>query len=223
MARNFLSASTQYIVATVAPPVTAPPFTMAAWAKPQATTVNGIVLGFFDSASTTIRYELQCRSTNAVRALHGDGTTVGSATTTATGTTGTWQHCCAVFSATNSRTAYINGANPITETTSVANSMASLNRISSGRSTASAGALNFNGDIAEAAVWDVALNTAEIASLAAGTNPKLIRPQNLLLYVPIYGAASPEPNLTIAGSTYNMTLTNSPATAAHVYTSPHTF
>lgn len=50
----------------------------------------------------------------------------------------------------------------------------------------------FNGRIAEAGIWDVVLTTGEIAQLAAGCSPLLIRPSALVSYVPISGAADPE-------------------------------
>ena len=38
----------------------------------------------------------------------------------------------------------------------------------------------FSGDIAEVGIWNVDLSAAEIAALAKGVSPALIRPQNLL-------------------------------------------
>lgn len=42
-----------------------------------------------------------------------------------------------------------------------------------------------SGQIAEAAIWNVALTDAEIASLAAGFTPDQIRPQSLQFYAPL--------------------------------------
>jgi hypothetical protein len=42
-----------------------------------------------------------------------------------------------------------------------------------------------NGRIAEAAIWNEALNDDEIAALANGFRPSLIRPNKLVFYVPL--------------------------------------
>jgi hypothetical protein len=44
---------------------------------------------------------------------------------------------------------------------------------------------HFTGAIAEAAIWSTNLDTAEIAALATGYSPLLIRPANLIFYVPL--------------------------------------
>lgn len=45
----------------------------------------------------------------------------------------------------------------------------------------------WDGDIAECAVWNVALTDAEIAAYNKGVSPFLIRPINLFRYYPLYG------------------------------------
>jgi hypothetical protein len=57
----------------------------------------------------------------------------------------------------------------------------------------------FFGWLAELAVWDVDLNDVEIALLGRGLRPTRIRPGNLKIYAPVWGARSPEP---IMGGTY---------------------
>lgn len=44
---------------------------------------------------------------------------------------------------------------------------------------------NFDGDIAEVGVWNVALTAAEIASLADGMTCDKVRPQSLVFYAPL--------------------------------------
>lgn len=52
----------------------------------------------------------------------------------------------------------------------------------------------WDGRIAEWAVWDAILTAAEHAALGRGIDPRLIRPQSLVSYIPLYGAQSPEPD-----------------------------
>jgi hypothetical protein len=72
--------------------------------------------------------------------------------------------------------------------------------------------LFLNGQIAEAAVWNVALSAAEIASLSKGFSPLLIRPASLVAYWPLIGRHDPE--IDPVGR-FDMTLTANPTTAAH--------
>jgi hypothetical protein len=79
----------------------------------------------------------------------------------------------------------------------------------------------FNGTLAEMAVWSTALSAAEVASLANGFSPLLIRPSALVAVWPLLGPFNPELDLwknNLAG-----TLVNGPAAAAHpraVYPAP---
>jgi hypothetical protein len=52
------------------------------------------------------------------------------------------------------------------------------------------------GIVAEFAVWNVVLSAGEISALAKGTLPNAIRPANSLGYWPLWGVASPEPDLS---------------------------
>ena len=77
------------------------------------------------------------------------------------------------------------------------------------------GATNNNsmdGYMAEAAVWNVALTSAEVSVLSKGYSPLLVRPQSIVSYWPLIGRTSPEIDL-VGG--YGMTLVNAPTTAAH--------
>jgi hypothetical protein len=219
MSRHFVAASTQYLGKSVTPPVTDVPLTMAFWYR-QASAVSMTGMSFSDSALVNKRFNVTVRNTQIIRINQHDNTTSGQADTTATGALNVWNHACGVFTSDNSRTVYLNGGNAVNNTTNVAGSMASMNEIYIGRLGGSVPSGYFNGDIAEAAVWNVALSAQEVASLAAGTNPRLIRPENLVLYYPLYGEASPETNLGLDGSAYNLTLTNTPTTEVHAPVSP---
>ena len=65
-----------------------------------------------------------------------------------------------------------------------------------------AGAIGFDGRIAEVALWNVALSDAEIAALATGANPLRVHPNNLAAYYPLWGVgAGGEPDLSGNGQT----------------------
>ena len=71
----------------------------------------------------------------------------------------------------------------------------------------------FDGYTAEAALWDVGLSDDEMAALAKGFSPLLVRPESLRSYWPILGAGAPEPNLVDSGA--NLTVTGSVPKADH--------
>lgn len=184
MARDF-DGTTSYLEATSAI-VTAVPITMAAWFYADSNTVNQTILGVTASGATNARFTLQCQNTGYLRAAVQAGGSTAGADTTATINTGAWQHGAAVFTGNASRTVYLDGANNATNTTSLTPSAAALNRTNVGTQWRNQARENyFDGRVAEAAVWNVALNASEIAALATGLRPSLVRPQSLVLYVPI--------------------------------------
>lgn len=66
-----------------------------------------------------------------------------------------------------------------------------------------------NGRIAEVAIWNVALTANEMIALANGTSPSQVRRSALLGYWPLWGAASPEADLS--GNRNNGTVTGAVA------------
>jgi len=70
----------------------------------------------------------------------------------------------------------------------------------------------FDGELAEFAIWSVALTDNEIAALSRGINPNQIRNDVLRQHLPIYGNDSPEVDLS--GNNFDATLTSAPPKAA---------
>ena len=142
-----------------------------------------------------------------------DGTSAVAASTSGF-SANTWHHACAVWSATNARAAYIDGGSKGTDTTSC--TPASLDNVTIAALYRWAGASNLvgaslmSGSIAEAAVWNAALTDAEVAMLALGLSPLLIRPANLAGYWPLIR----DEDRDRAGD-YHMTAYNTPSIATH--------
>jgi hypothetical protein len=141
-------------------------------------------------------------------------------------TANVWHHGAAVFASSTSRTPYLNGVAGSTETTSKV--PASVNRISVGRLGRLAPIGYMDGNIAEAAIWNVALTQAEISALATGALPVNVRPSALVFYAPLLGGDSPEPDLSGGGRPLTVTGATSisdlaplryPDVAAHIFTS----
>ena len=186
MAYEF-NGSTQYLN-TASTPVTVTPLTMASWFYPDTDTQNYALMSVTDNAEA-----LSNRLGIAVAGgLAGDpiqifangGGATGAVDSTAGFTANAWNHACAVFTSSTSRTAYLNGGNSATNTTSVTATGLDRIRIATRFFSGSAGA-HFDGRIAEVGIWSAALTAAEIASLAKGMTCDKVRPQSLVFYAPL--------------------------------------
>lgn len=178
MARNFNGTSARIHVSSAV--VTAAPYTMACWFRPaNVTQVSSLI----SLSSSNIQYStLFFRGDIAgdpIDILDEGGSGQKVARSTSGCTSGLWHHACGVFASTTSRTVYLDGGSSATNTSSVA---PTLNQTEIGAWRSS---FWFNGDIAEVGVWNVALNAAEVASLAKGVSPALVRPQSLVTYLPL--------------------------------------
>jgi hypothetical protein len=168
--------------------VTAAPLTMACWFRPVNTTTNFSLMSLSVNTGATDRFVLQ-----AAGAVAGDpvrlqitqaGTTSNTAVSASGYTANNWWHAAGVFTSSTSRKAYISGVGGTADTTNLTPS--GVNRTGIGYHITSGSRTVFtNGRIAEAAIWNEALNDDEIAALANGFRPSLIRPNKLVFYVPL--------------------------------------
>jgi len=208
VARAFVAASSQQLF-NASTPVSGVPLSMACWYR----TTTGAWKGLIDLANSA------GGSTGEVGlGLTATGTTIGANRVVAEingGVGGTsavssssysqanaWEHAAAVFASNTSRAAYLNGGNKGTAT---------LSATPAGLNEAFVGNDIFNdyhdGAIADAAIWAAALDDFEVAALALGVSPLLIRPSALVAYWPLVGMTSPEIDLigrrelTITGAT----------------------
>ena len=212
MARLFDDASTQFL--TTSNGIASIPFTMACWFKTDADGVSQSLMSPTNTASANNYFRLDVRMDIAgdpVTITSIDGTVAEGGETTTGVTINTWNHACGVFASTTSRSVYLNGGSKATSTNF--DSPSGQNRCDIGTVyTGGASYLHMSGSIAEAAMWGVALTDAEVAILALGYSPLLVRPQSLVAYWPLIGRTSPEIDL-VGG--YDLTLVNAPTTAAH--------
>jgi hypothetical protein len=179
---------------------------MACWFKTTALAGNQSPL-CLDDGTTSNFFLLRINASGNVIATCPP---TGSAVTAGALSAGGWAHCAAVFASTTSRTAYLNGVASTADTSSQATGAVSATRVGS-----VAGIQFADGDVAEAAIWNIALSTADLAVLALGVSPLCVRPDALVFYAPLLGVNSPEielvgrRGLTVTGAT--------PAPHARVY------
>jgi hypothetical protein len=106
------------------------------------------------------------------------------ATSTAALSNNVWYHACGVYREANDRSAYINGGNRGNDNVSIIPAPTTyLTRV--GQRANLWDNHPFFGSIGEFGVWNVALTDEEVAILAKGYSPLLVRPQSLIIYVPL--------------------------------------
>jgi hypothetical protein len=191
MAYGLVASSSQYLTASGIVSSNLTPMTLACWARPytDARSVGtASVLLCVQQANTTHRNQLSTITASSssfrCQANAVGSTTNGAADTTATTSANTWTHFAGVFTSSTSRTSYIAGVNPVTNTTNIGTQLSgNIVRIGT-RFTTSLGVYG-NADMCEIGVWSVALNTSELAALAKGIACDMIRPQSLIFYAPL--------------------------------------
>ncbi|MDZ4659296.1 MAG: LamG-like jellyroll fold domain-containing protein [Bythopirellula sp.] len=143
--------------------ITAYPFTLAGWFR--VPNVNNLVTLMGIGNSTTGSYHRLIflgQSTKSAGAVSSITSTATASSTTAM-TPGQWHHVVGVFEAANLRRVYLDGGNVGTS---------SQNRVFDGANQYSLGSLSSDAvEVAEAAVFKVALTAGQIAMLAAGMSP----------------------------------------------------
>lgn len=162
--------------------ITAPPFTFACFMTFDFVTSNDALWGLSD-VSGDAQHMLHINFPS-----NGDITCSSKISGFANSTIGghsvdTEYHVAGVWTTTTLRTVYVDGVAGTSNTTSKVPT--NLDRMSWGSIYfGSARRIPLEGTLAEAAVWNAALTDAEVAALAQGVSPLLIRPSALVNYPP---------------------------------------
>ena len=213
MARQFDDGSTQYLAVDSAV-VQSKPFTMACWFNCDDDSTTHTLMWVGHNSYTNYFCNMGIRGTadsNIIRAFqhwYGNGNGM-VADTTAGYTENTWHHACAVFAADDDLHVFLDGGNKGEDTTDVGDTSQHTGT-AIGYNNDSTPSDPMSGAIAEAAFWNVALTDAEVASLAAGVSPLLVRPAGLIAYWPLIRDTDKD---QLGG--YHMTPANSPTIATH--------
>ncbi len=176
--------------------LTATPLTIAAWAKmPNTPGGAAVITGLFTSGSASNRNRFSLQLSNGLLvAATGDASTSVGATTSSSYSLTDWFHGCAVFASATSRAAYLNGGGKGTNATSITPSGINRTSVGVGDGSSADQALT-GGTIAEVTYWSAALTDAEVAALANGIWPFMVRPDAIVAHFPLVGRYSPEINL----------------------------
>lgn len=211
MARLFVSASSQKATLASAP-ITGGPCSISFFAN-QTSAVQGSTFLSIGNAAGTRGMEFRWSGLGGTGVFFDSygATTVASTASGITLTNGAWSHLAAVETSNSSHALFVNGpSNKFTTATDVG---AHTGIDSFSIAQGPWGGAFYDGAIAEVGMWNVALTDDEVAALANGYSPLLIRPTSLVQYWPLFGNDSPE--LDRFKNSNNLTLVNAPTKADH--------
>lgn len=188
MARRFIAANLDILSYTTGAILTAAPLTMAARARAFQLGTTGEIIALRDkdnALGTRNCFRLVKGNANTCIAQTGGAAAAASGPSNLLFRSGQWHHCAARFASATSRIGYLDGHPGTAETTSL--TPASIDSAVIGAAlTATSSVINvFDGDIEEAAIWNVALDNAEIMALAMGAPPYKVRRSALVAYWPL--------------------------------------
>jgi hypothetical protein len=183
-------------------PITAYPWTQAAWFFADDTTSAGVLFELdtstapSDSFSGILINDSGFAGKVCFQVIN-SANTFGTEFSSPLYPVGRWNHACGVALSSTTNYLYLNGRDKQSITTNNVPISSDFNRMEMGGSFyGGAAALAYNGAMAHAALWNVDLTDAEIFRLGQGLAPPFIRPQNLVGYWPLYGMQSPEVDLS---------------------------
>lgn len=157
------------------------PVSIALWGY-MVTAAQGVAFGIYASTSTgdDDYQQLGPRQSPFQISMRTASGSAGNAAQAGAMTGGAWNHMAGFVDGTSSRAAYQNGSTKATDTG--ARTPVGLNRTSIGNRDNAGNDTPWpsTGHLAVAAAWSVALSDADVLSLAAGADPKLIKPQSLI-------------------------------------------
>jgi hypothetical protein len=218
MARAFNGSSQYCRVASAV--VSGAPLTLACWYYSTSTAALQTLIEVSRTglAAVTDKYRLILRGDLSAgsKTLQAQQSPGFLATSTVEYSANTWQHACGTLVTTSSRTVYLDGGNSATDTTP--GSPGAVGQTMLGVAWDSGGAGSFTqytaGRIAEAAIWNVALDSMEVRALARGYSPLEIRPASLVAYWPLGGHYG-QFDLDRWKNKHDMTPSGSPTLADH--------
>jgi len=171
---------------TTSTPVAAAPLTLACWFRADDVTTNRCLFELATSVGVE-GFRLIAAGAIAGDPIFADyvvPTSGTNAQSTAGYTANTFHHAAATFPNNTTVTVYLDGGNSATSTGLALNPAPTRINIGA-RFAASSAGLFMDGRIAEVGIWNAALTTAEIASLAKGMTCDKVRPQSLVFYAPL--------------------------------------
>lgn len=207
MARS-LNGTTQYLSRTN--PIGAFPFTIAGWMRHNSVATDSIGWAMYQSGADNYLFGglLGTVAGDPYRTDAYPNAAPGTATTSTSFSANTWHHCASVMTSASSFASLLDGAGKGTNSGSYSGTIASLGVLTFGYLRAFSLDIYSQNDVAHWGIWNVALSDSEVASLAAGFCPLLVRPSSLVAYYPLGGFHGDYDRDLVGG--YNLTPSGSP-------------
>ena len=182
----FDDGSSEYLLRSEAV-VSGAPFTMAAWAKPDANDDEQVIMWIGDIDNRD-RFQLYFEDSPLV--LKGTCEESGdydTATTSNNWSVGAWHHTCVTYASNRDITVTLNGDTANQGTNSPSANPTNLDNTAIGvlPYDGSAKIRYFSGLIALPCIWSTDLSPDEVAALAAGAHPLMIRPDDIVAFWPL--------------------------------------
>jgi hypothetical protein len=162
------------------------PYSVSAWFNSDTIGANQSIFSVGQGDPGTTYHALQAAGgvgSDPIRFIRYDGS--GHSAVTSTGySQDTWHHAACVVASATSTAAFIDGGSKGTDSDNIAYD-GSFDEITIGVNARSRSAY-MDGSVAELAIWNIALDDAEVAMLAAGIISLRVRPQNLIAWLPLW-------------------------------------
>jgi len=195
MSRGYSGSTDKSIVD--ASPISGDAFTFSAWAAYDTDNNAGqVCVALVNQTTNQNQAFLNCSfdfSATVNFSIRRSGTYFHAYTSNSLTANGGWNHLAGVMVGVSERYSYLNGdtANKGTNTTTIASLAGLFNRTNVGSLyPVTTNQQTTQGRVAYPAIWNAALSDAEIVMLSQGVSPLLVRPQNLVFYVPYLGRDS---------------------------------
>jgi len=159
-----------------------PPFTVSVWYYITDLSVESQLFRLRQISAPVYRFDLHIKDSaggNYLTCTQKGTSGFASASTTVGAASNTWQNAIATWTSNSSRECWINNANSSANTTNVGTSSSIGRTLGPGADDA------MEGSCRAFAMWNVALDAGERAALAAGIDPRFVRPQSLVAYLPL--------------------------------------
>jgi len=204
-------------------PISSYPVTLSAWIKPNSLGTSAMNYDFQDfvisDGSDTARIGIGASKYSKWGMYTAGQKSQSAASQWSQTSANPWTNLVGVFNDTNDRDGYINGSSNTFHNGGniTSNTLSDADIVGVGYGSLDSGTPSYSKNtVAECALWNVALTTTEIDSLAAGFSPLFIRPESLVLYYPLGGPYAADVGTAFAGTaTHNLSITGSPTSAAN--------
>lgn len=209
MAMLFASASVEFLKSATAA-ITAAPLTFACRVFPLTQQFQFFMIARQEDTAVANSFVIYMAGAGGSFALKAETNAggVGENSTTAEITANAWHNLTGVWASASSRTAWLDGIEATAETTTI--TPVSIDVMGVAGNPIATPNITYDGHMLDVAMWDAALNDAEVLAYDAGISPLLIRPQNLVVYIPLVRDAAAIQDRLGTSWTIGVTPTDSP-------------